>query len=836
MTGNEVKITINADGAPAVAGLRNVESETARSVSTMEQHWTRLGAAIAGAFSAYKMAEYVRDSAMLAARVETLGVVMEVTGRNAGYNAEQVREYSEQVKAMGITTQASRQTIIDMAQSQIDLSQASTLARIAQDAAVIGNINSSEALNRMLYGIKSAQVEVLRTIGMNVNFEDSYKRLARQLGKNTETLTEKEKAQARVNAVLNAGARIAGSYEAAMGTAGKQITTISRYSEEAQLKIGQIFTPALSVAVTAATMALKGLNDEMDEVEKSGEKASWAYGLAEAMKAIAVYTVGVAAAFDIAGTAAGEFFGRVEERAKRLVRSPWTIFTDEHYAGVAGYEETEKRLARYAEIMDRIWKIGSESAAKKAAGAGGAGSGAGDQAIQDAKKASDLNKKIQEEIAKLTMTEQQHIDYQVKAWRKEGADRVLLEKWKTGQLQKLEDDYAEKSMKRIQDAYKAEQDLAEKIVMISLKSRNAALEADTQQMNKVIEWSLRAGTITDSEAIRKRNESQTALLAGKREEIDLALQQIGYDENLMWVSSEMIQLLRDKEALDKDITLIKEYEVYELAEAEISRAEKLRDIRSQILEMAEKERQLAIDNFVSQLNLPGGDISKGMGGMFGSITDLLAANRGDDRYSQMITAFDEQVKAEISYLTERDEIDAAWKDADLMREEMYQQQKFAIYSNYAKLTVGVANTVRGVLGQNNTALFVMEKAAMIAMTLVAAHAAAAAAVAPPPLGLGPVAGPPLAATMLAFGYAQAAIIGALAIAQGVSGGGTAASTPSAGGYSYSQPTTPSWESETKTEERPMTINVHVYGSIMTQDEIARELVPAIKKAIGDGAH
>jgi len=223
---------------------------------------------------------------MIASRVETLGVVMETVGRNAGYSKQEVEAYSESVKQMGITTQASHQTVIRMMQAQMDLNQASNLARVAQDAAVIGNINSSEALERMIQGIQRGETEIMKTIGLNVSFENSYKVLAAQLGKNTDQLTEAEKVQARTNVTLEAGARIAGTYEAAMGTVGKQLLSLPRYIEEAQRKFGELFTPATSVLIVEFTENLKKLNAELDTMKKAGDLDAWSDKLAEGMREV----------------------------------------------------------------------------------------------------------------------------------------------------------------------------------------------------------------------------------------------------------------------------------------------------------------------------------------------------------------------------------------------------------------------------------------------------------------------------------------------------------------------------------------------------------------------
>lgn len=219
---------------------------------------------VASGFAALKLGELAKESALLAARYDTLGVVMNVVGNNAGYTSGQMAAFQAGLQKTGISMIESRNNLARMAQANMDLAKSSNLARIAQDAAVIGNINSSQAFERLVYGIQSGQTEVLKTIGINVNFEQSYKKLATQLDKNASQLTESEKTQARMNSVMEGGAKIAGTYEAAMDTAGKQISSLDRLSENAKVKLGDLFQPALVTGVKLYTLALKEANEQLD--------------------------------------------------------------------------------------------------------------------------------------------------------------------------------------------------------------------------------------------------------------------------------------------------------------------------------------------------------------------------------------------------------------------------------------------------------------------------------------------------------------------------------------------------------------------------------------------
>lgn len=233
---------------------------------------------IAVAWGAMKVVDYARDAALLSARFVTLGATMAAVGGNAGYSATQMGVLAGDLQMVGISALESRNVLTMMAGAQMDLSRASELARIAQDAAVVGNINSSEAFQRMIQGVRSGEVEVLKTIGINVTFEDSYRKLATALGKNTQGLTAAEKAQARMNSVLDYGTNLAGAYEASMGTAGKQLKSMERYSEDLKVKFGGLFDEVTKEAVTFGTTTLKQTKDWFDENEVAAKELSLALG------------------------------------------------------------------------------------------------------------------------------------------------------------------------------------------------------------------------------------------------------------------------------------------------------------------------------------------------------------------------------------------------------------------------------------------------------------------------------------------------------------------------------------------------------------------------------
>nr|WP_315249324.1 hypothetical protein [uncultured Duganella sp.] len=236
---------------------------------------------LAKGYAAFKVAEYIKDAALLAARYETLGVVTEVVGRNAGYTKAQMDTATTAIAAQGITMIESRESATKLVQAHVDLRYATQLARIAQDAAVIGHINSSEAFDRLVNGIARGNVLILRNIGINVNMESAYRQMGQTLGKTANDLTENERVQARLNAVLERGTDIAGTYAAAMDTAGKQLTSMQRYTQDLKTVIGETFNETLTIAVMAVTDGLKGANKEVSELSKNQQLHEWGKSLAD---------------------------------------------------------------------------------------------------------------------------------------------------------------------------------------------------------------------------------------------------------------------------------------------------------------------------------------------------------------------------------------------------------------------------------------------------------------------------------------------------------------------------------------------------------------------------
>lgn len=226
---------------------------------------------LAVALGAVKLAQFAKAAANVAAKNEMLGVVLDQVAKTAGYTQEQTAFAAQSVEAMGITTSAARQSLIQMAQANIEWADASKLARLAQDAAKIANINSSEAFERLVTATQRGNTLMLRTMNLNVNFQKAYKDMRKEIGGVGVELTEQQRVTARLNAVMAAGTQIAGAYEAAQGAVAGQMQSMRRHMEQAQDAVGQTLLPLLRLRVELETNLWKALKKTAPALTGWGE-------------------------------------------------------------------------------------------------------------------------------------------------------------------------------------------------------------------------------------------------------------------------------------------------------------------------------------------------------------------------------------------------------------------------------------------------------------------------------------------------------------------------------------------------------------------------------------
>ena len=167
-----------------------------------------------------------------------MGLSMQALAKAHGVSAAASNKAVEAVKSVGFSTEAAIHAVDRLMISDMKLSKAQGLAKVAKDAAAIENITPGEALEKLLMAIESGASRGLRTMGIFVDLNKEVQRQELLTGK---TLDENEVRQLRYNAVMREAAKIQGAAAAASGSAEAQSAALAREVNELKEAIGEQF-------------------------------------------------------------------------------------------------------------------------------------------------------------------------------------------------------------------------------------------------------------------------------------------------------------------------------------------------------------------------------------------------------------------------------------------------------------------------------------------------------------------------------------------------------------------------------------------------------------------
>lgn len=228
-----------------------------------------VGAAITTAFAvkaAKSIGEFTVESTFAAARAEELGFALDAIGKANGIAQEEIDKTVQALRDGNIEKTKAISTTARFIQAELDLAESTKLARVAQDLAVISGQDSSEALDSLTNSIVTNNVQTLKQFGILTDTNTILEAYGETIDKAADELTSAERNQAFLNRVLEEGEKVAGTYDAAMGSVSKQFRSLTgRIIPEFKIKIGEAFTPALASAVDFVKDSIEKLSEFIDE-------------------------------------------------------------------------------------------------------------------------------------------------------------------------------------------------------------------------------------------------------------------------------------------------------------------------------------------------------------------------------------------------------------------------------------------------------------------------------------------------------------------------------------------------------------------------------------------
>ena len=194
-----------------------------------------------------------------AARVDELDIAMNAVGKSTGLGYQVIRDTTLAIKAEGIEMEIAQKAALKFAQNNLDLTKASKLATAAQDLAVISGMNSSDTFNMLTHAVITGRSEVLKSVGIQKSAGAMYEEFARSIGKSTNALTFQEKQQAVLDGAISEGAKVFGTYAAAMTTPGKVLRSFARVQNEIMVSMGNVLLKGFGPMIFSAYNLVKSI-------------------------------------------------------------------------------------------------------------------------------------------------------------------------------------------------------------------------------------------------------------------------------------------------------------------------------------------------------------------------------------------------------------------------------------------------------------------------------------------------------------------------------------------------------------------------------------------------
>ena len=249
----EVRARLSADSAQFTQGMdRAVKSanEFQQASSKLQSSMVAIGVASGAAMAG--LIAFGVQSFRAAAEVERLDLALEAVGASSGKGYEALKSTSDSMRALGINAAAAQKTTLKFAQSNIDLSQATLLAKTAQDLSVASSMTAEEALQSITMAVTTGNTRVLRQIGITTGASDAYQRYANTIGKAAKDLTMAERRQAVVNLVMKEGTKAAGAYALAMESPAKLITMFGDLHDDLKVSMGAVLVKGFGPIIKSA--------------------------------------------------------------------------------------------------------------------------------------------------------------------------------------------------------------------------------------------------------------------------------------------------------------------------------------------------------------------------------------------------------------------------------------------------------------------------------------------------------------------------------------------------------------------------------------------------------
>jgi len=288
----EINIVVNEE--EAIKDLKAVQKEGDKTSKSLEDTgkgaeksslgFGKLTASVAAGIAVFKVAEkslnaivnvvkgFVVEGIKFSGVVNQQLAVLNQLAKQSGTTAEELNEYINILREQGITLAGSIEILTRAKQANIDFADAVELAKLAQDAAAVSGLNSTETAKTLAEAVATGNTEMLKQFGIFVDLNDAYKEYAEENDLVANNLDSTQKRQALLNKTLEEGEEIQNAYVASLNSWNKVLKSTERPIEDIKLGLGLLFNDGL-LKVTKQTFVLaKAISSNLVTSVVEGDK------------------------------------------------------------------------------------------------------------------------------------------------------------------------------------------------------------------------------------------------------------------------------------------------------------------------------------------------------------------------------------------------------------------------------------------------------------------------------------------------------------------------------------------------------------------------------------
>lgn len=280
------------------------------------------------------MIHFGAEAVQASSNVQQLNYAAQLLGQKEGYTAEQVNKMVESVNELGISLRSSNEIAAQFYRFGLNPEQMIEFAQRAKDVSALGTRTQDELINSWISGIVKLDTHILMHNYALITTENAYADYIAYLDKiepaikhTSEALTDQQRAQAFLNAVMKATANTQGIYNIAMQTGARQMDYMRTKSiPDLLVTLGGPFRNAFYTAAEAMNYWINALT------QIYSEGGGLYQLLVDLGAAVSVVTEAVAYAakefIDWDSEAIGPFADRVEQAASDAVTWGFDIATN----------------------------------------------------------------------------------------------------------------------------------------------------------------------------------------------------------------------------------------------------------------------------------------------------------------------------------------------------------------------------------------------------------------------------------------------------------------------------------------------------------------------------